>query len=115
MKHDLYPRLAAIFLFVLLSACAQLGLAPADTLDKKLAYAYGTHTAVLQSATSAVIHKDITPDDGKQVLKLADESRTLLDAAQSLSASGDLTGANNKLVLATAILTQLQTYLRSKQ
>lgn len=114
MKRLMHGTGVGIFLFVLLSACSQLGLAPADSFDKKLAYAYGTHTAVLQSATSAVVHKDITPDDGKQVLKLADESRGLLDAAKDLSVTGDLTGAGNKLVLATAILTQLQTYLRAK-
>lgn len=113
IRTNTTPILALLLLLV--SACAQLSLAPADTFDKKLAYAYGTHTAVLQSAASAVTHKDISKEDGQQVLKLADESRTLLDAAQSLSASGDLTGANSKLVLATAILTQLQTYLRSKQ
>jgi hypothetical protein len=50
-----------------------------------------------------------------QVLKLADESRALLDAARAAAKVGDPTTANGKLVLATSILTQLQTYLRSKQ
>ncbi len=103
-----------LFLAVIamLAGCAQLGLAPAKSFEEKLAYAYGTHTAVLQSATSALQLKQISKEDATQVLKLADESRSLLDAARVV---GDPTVATNKLVLATQILTQLQAYLRSKQ
>jgi len=104
----------ALLLAAFLGACAQIGLAPADTFDKKLAYAYASHTAVLQAAATAVKNKDITPDDGRQVLKLADESRALLDAAKGLSGV-DPSAASGKLILATQILAQLQTYLRSHQ
>lgn len=100
--------LSAIFL---LSACAQLGLSSAKTFDQKLAYAYGTHTAVLQAATSAVQAHTLNPTDADQVLKLADESRSLLDAAR---VAGDTAAGGNKLALATAVLTQLQTYLNSR-
>lgn len=101
-------------LLVLLSACASIGLSPAKSFDQKLAYAYGTHTAVLQAATAGVIAKSLTKTDGEQVLNLADEARTLLDAAKTIAATGQTGAAYNKLLLATAILEQLQTYLNSR-
>jgi hypothetical protein len=100
---------------LLLVGCAALGIAPAQTFDQKLAYAYGTHTAVVQAATQALNDKTITSTDALQVLKLADESRALLDASRAALKVGDPTTANGKLVLATSILTELQTYLRGKQ
>ena len=101
-------------LLVMLGACSGLGLMPAETFEQRLAYAYGTHTAVLQAATEALTFKEIGADEAKQVLKLADESRTLLDAARSLQGV-DPSEAGSKLILATAVLTQLQTYLRSRK
>jgi hypothetical protein len=55
----------------------------------------------------------MTKAEGQQVLAMADQSKAILDGAQALAASGDATGANNKLVLATAALTALQTYLQA--
>lgn len=104
-------RYSAFLLLLTLVGCASLGLAPAQSFDQKLAYAYGTHTAVLQAAASAVTAKTLSPSDGEQVLKLADESRALLDAAK---AAGDTATGGNKLALATTILTQLQTYLNAR-
>lgn len=107
-------NLAIALLLTALTACAQLGLAPAESFADKLAYGYGVHTAVLATATNAVNDRTLTSADGNEVLKLADESRGLLDAAKSLASDGNDQAASSKLVLATAILTQLQTYLRSK-
>lgn len=104
----------AVALLTLLMGCQQLGLVQPDTFQQKLAYAYGVHAAVLQTAASAVTTKAMTPADGKHVLSLADESRALLDTANVAAVSGDPTLANNKLLLATSILTQLQQYLRTK-
>ena len=108
-------QLAYGFVLILLAGCAQLGLAPAQSFDQKLAYAYGTHIAVQQTATQALTAGDITSADAEQVLKLADESRALLDGARAASGAGDPSTAEGRLVLATTILTQLQAYLRSKQ
>lgn len=107
-------RLNYLWLLVLVG-CASLGMAPAQTFDQKLAYAYGTHTAVVQAATQALNDKTITSTDALQVLKLADESRALLDASRAALAAGDPATANGRLALATQILVQLQSYLRSKQ
>ena len=97
-----------------LSACASLGLQPAQTFDQKIAYAYGIHTAVLETASADVSAHQLTAKDGDAILQLADQSRTLLDSAKILSAT-DVSSANSKLLLATAILTQLQTYLQNSQ
>lgn len=111
-SHKVYTALA---LLVCLSACAQLGLAPAQTFDEKLAYAYGTHTAVLKAATLALNAKTISSKDAEQVAKLADESRQLLDAAHVAENSGDITTANGRLLLATNVLEQLQVFLRARK
>lgn len=105
----------AIFLYFAIAGCAGLGLAPAQNFEQKLAYAYGTHTAVQQAAIQALNDKALSSTDALQVLKLADESRTLLDQARAVSKLGDLSGADGKLVLATQILVNLQAYLRAKQ
>ena len=106
-------RISPLVALLLLTACASLGLAPAQTLNQKIAYAYGTHTAVLQATTASVSAGKLSSTDASQVLKLADASRTLLDAATSLAATGDTVGANNKLALATTALTALQTFLNA--
>lgn len=100
-------------LLLVLSACSTLGVAPAQSFDQKLAYAYATHTAVLTTATNALSAGTIKSADAEQVLKLADESRALLDGAKAVS-STDPTMAGNKLALAASILTQLQSYLQAR-
>lgn len=104
-------RAIACIAALLLVACAQLGLSSAQTFDQKLAYAYGTHTAVLNAATAAVQSKTLSTTDAEQVLKLADESRALLDGARM---AGDTAAGGSKLALATSVLTQLQAYLNSR-
>lgn len=103
-------KLSVLFVLLLITACAQLGLTQPQSFDQKLAYAFGTHTAVLNAAATARKAGQITAEDAKQVLKLADESRSLLDAAKM---TGDPREAANKLALAVVILTQLQAYLNS--
>jgi hypothetical protein len=102
-----------IGLLLTIVACSTLNLAPAQNFDQKLAYAYGTHTAILQTAASAVRSGTITQADGRTVLDLADKSRTLLDSAKSLEGT-DLKTATGQFALASAILTNLQTYLNQR-
>lgn len=99
--------------FLVLSGCASLGLAPASSFSDRLAYAVGTHTAVLTAATQSLEAGEIGTEDATRVLKVADESRKALDAARIASDAGDVSTAEGRLQLATALLTELQTYLRS--
>jgi hypothetical protein len=115
MRHD--QNLPLIWLpmlaMLLVVACQSLGLAPAQSFDQKLAYAYGTHTAVLQATTTAVNAGSLKAQEGESVLALANQARALLDSARILEAT-DATTAGNKLALAAGVLTQLQTYLQSR-
>lgn len=104
-----------IVAILMAAGCASLGLEPAQSFDQKLAYAYGTHTAVLKAADAALTAGSINVEDARKALNLADEARTYLDAAKLVYAAGDTGAANNKLALATAILTQLQTYLNTRR
>jgi hypothetical protein len=108
-----YAQPFAYLALVLLMACSSLGVAPAQTFNQKLAYSYGVHTAVLQATTNAVQAGKLSSADATQVLNMADQSKVLLDGATSLSSAGDTTGAINKLGLATAALTALQTFLNT--
>lgn len=97
-----------------LAACPGIGLQPAGTFKEKLAYAYSTHTALQNAAASSLATHEITTADAEAVLKVADDSRTILDAARVADSAGDPKTAEGRLALATTILEQLQTYLRSK-
>ncbi len=104
----------AVLMALSLISCAQLGLAPAKTVDQKLAYAYGMHTALQNSAAQAVQSQAISQAEGRSILGLADNARTLLDSAKEVEAAGDTKAADQKLSLATAILTQVQNYLSKR-
>lgn len=109
MKRLKYAKF--LLAVVLLSACAQLGLAPADKFELKLAYAYGQHTGIQNGTAAGINQHKLTSADGKAVLKLADDARVFLDAAK---ATGDPTLAASKLALAVAVLTQVQAYIDSR-
>jgi len=108
-------KLAFLPFLLALVSCAQLGLAPAQSFKERLAYAYGTHTAVLQAATGALTAQDITSEDAERVLKISDEARRALDAGRLAFDAGDLATAEARVNLATSILVELQTYLRNKR
>jgi hypothetical protein len=105
-------KLAPIVALLLLAGCASLGLAPASSITDRVAYAYGSHTAVLQSATAALEAGDIGVEDAQRVLKVADQARDALDAAKLAIDAGDVSTAEGRLQLALSILTELQAYLR---
>lgn len=103
----------AMIVFALTAGCQALGLQPARSLDERIGYAYGTYTAVQESTASAVRSGGLTPAEGRQVLAIADQARTFLDAARAIE-TADPAGATQKLELAGTVLTQLQAYLQSK-
>lgn len=104
----------ALLALVLLAACTSIGIQPAKSFDQQLAYAYSSHTAVLDSASNALEAGDITTEDAETVLQLADQSRVLLDSARLAAGAGDVATAEGRLALATNVLEQLLTYLRTR-
>jgi len=111
MKTRLH--VAAAFLLVL-TACASLGIEPANSFGDRLAYAYGTYAAVNTAAASSLDAKTITREDAESIQKIASQARALLDGAKLAANGGDLANANSRLTAASAILTQLQQYLRTR-
>jgi hypothetical protein len=110
-------RLKTIFaagLLYAIVACASLGIAPAQSFDAKLGYAYGLHTAVLETAAVEVSAGALSKADGANILTLADKARDLLDSARAVETT-NTADAGNKLLLATDILTQLQGFLQKLQ
>ena len=107
-------KLAIIPFLLLLTACASLGLAPASTFEERLAYAVSQNAAVRNAAAASLERNEIALEDAQRVLKITDEVRTALDAARLASGAGDGSTAEGRLQLATAILIELQNYLRSR-
>lgn len=106
-------KLAILFpLLFLLTACASLGLAPASTFEERLAYAVSQNAAVRNAAAVSLERQEIALEDAQRVLKITDEVRTALDAARFANDAGDPSTAEGRLQLATAILVEIQNYLR---
>jgi hypothetical protein len=96
------------------AGCTAVGVTQPATTEQRLAYAYGTHTAILDAAATAVEAGRMSPDDGEHVLKMADDARVILDASRIAFAAGDVATANDRLLFALNILTQLQEYLNQR-
>lgn len=114
MRRHLSLAAAAYFAFLVIAGCASLGLQPATTFDERLAYAVSQNAAVRQTAATSLDAGDIQLQDAQFVLKTTDEARTLLDAAKVASGSGDVSTAEGRLGVAVSVLSQLQSYLRTR-
>lgn len=107
-------NLVACLGILALVACTQIGLAPAQSFDEKLAYGYSTVTSVRTSAATALDTGLIQVTDAQHVLDVTDQARAGLDAAKVASTAGDTTTAAGKLTLATSVLVEVQQYLIAK-
>jgi hypothetical protein len=115
LPRHLSQYAAFLLLAVLVAGCnGDGGIVPAKNFEQQLAYAYGTHSAVLVAAANAVEVGTLPVEDAQQVLRLADESRALLDMSRLALGVGDITTAQGQLTLATNILTQLNSYLNAR-
>jgi hypothetical protein len=99
---------------LVVTGCESMGIQPARSFDQNLAYAYSSHTAVLEAASNALEAGSLTVEDAEAVLALADQSRTLLDSARLAAGAGDVTTAEGRLALATNVLQQLIAYLNAR-
>ena len=108
-----YSLFLPLFLLTL-GACASLGIAPAESLDQKIAYAKGIDTSVLTASTASLRAGEISSDDHEHVIKIADQAKAILDSAQLLAGS-DPQAAGDKLKLANTMLVELQAYLSARK
>lgn len=106
--------LTALILLAL-SACASLGLEPAASLEDRIAYAVSNNAAVRNSAATSAQLGEISREDAARVLAITDQVRLSLNAARVAAGSGDFETAEGRLQLASAILIEVQNFLRSRQ
>ena len=97
---------------LVLSACSTI--ATPQTLDQRLAYAYGSVTATRYSCADAVQRQRIDKTAATQCLMLTDHARRTVDAARLLVVSGDLEGAQAQIELATGLLLEVERMLKAQ-
>lgn len=110
-----FAALVAIVGLVFLAACSSLGIAPADTFNKKAAVAISTVTEVRETAYAALTAGKITPAQAQDANMKADTARDAIAAARTVAASGDLTNATTRLDAIQASLQALHAYLIQRQ
>lgn len=109
----LFRTLTLAFLAVALAACAQLGLAPADTFNKRVAVAVTTVQTVSDAATASLQAGKLSLSDAKNVATTSRQALQAIDVATTLHATNAQAG-EDKLAATLAILTALQSYLATQ-
>jgi len=111
MKRSLATFMVAL-IGALLIACGSVAPTP-NKFDERLAYGYGTVTALRNTATTMVTAKQLSAADAQNVQTQADNARTALDMARTVYPS-DPAAANTKLVVTLQVLQALQAYLTQR-
>lgn len=117
MLKDFNQFRAGISLYlavVFLAACTAFGLAAPQTLNEKIAYAFGSVTTIRVTATNLLEGGTITATEAAKVQAGADLARQSLEAARAASSAGDVTTAEGKLATAQSILNTLQAIIKSR-
>lgn len=105
-----FVRFLMLAAVALLTACAQLGVPPADTFQKRLAAGYTTVATVADSARTLLVTGRITPADAQRVEKTNTEALAGLDAAAQLAQTSP-GQADTRLTVAITVLSGLQAFL----
>jgi acyl-coenzyme A synthetase/AMP-(fatty) acid ligase len=109
MRALLLSTLAA-----LLTACASLGMMPADTFNKRALNAYATVQTLSESAAVLYASGKLSTQDRDKIVQTNREVLAGLEVAV-LAAKTDLGAASTKLESTLLILTALESYLQTKQ
>ncbi len=115
MKQQLERGLLMVLatIFVAAMGCQSIGLAPAQSLDDRIAYSYGTLSGFRTAAAIAVENGRLANTEGHAVLETTNQIRAILDAAKAATTAGDVATAEGRLTLAVSLLTALQTRLNA--
>lgn len=103
-------KLAFLPIFLVLAACAAMGVPTPSTFNERLAAGYVSVTGVRSSTTILLNGGVIGSSDAENVQKQADVAREGLDVARTLPAMD----AENKLQSALLVLQAAQSYLCKK-
>lgn len=106
-------RLILAFCVMLLGACATIP-AP-QSLSQRLAVAEATLIGVLDSTAHAVTTKRITKEQGKQVLKLAEQVDSALSLSRASLKAGNTDDALGRLRLAQQLLLEIEALLNAQK
>lgn len=98
-------RLVAAFVLALATGCASLGLQPADTWAKKIAYANGSVTAVYKAVPLALERGAIDKPTGRAVVAKANEVGETLDLLSAVGGNADAVQCLGEQRTAVACLT----------
>lgn len=108
-------RNLSVFLLVFaLAACAQLGIAPADTFNKKVAAAAASVQTIYDAGNAAYQADKITTEQASNLVDALNGVLATLNTAEKMHAA-DPTGAETKLAAALQILTALNAYIITHQ
>lgn len=114
MKIQLAKGLLMVLATILLTACASLGLAPAQNIEQRIAYGFSQNAALRSAAATAAENGRLGKQEAMAVLEITDQARVLLNAAKSAATFGDINTAEARLSLAVSILAALQNRLNDK-
>lgn len=89
------------------TGCAQMGVAPPQSLDEGLAYVESQVTALETSAAQAVTVGALKPAVASSILSIGDQATAAIKSAKAAESVGDTSTAQGKLALATSLLSQL--------
>ena len=103
-------KLLLIVTFAGLTACAQLGIAPADTTAKKIAAGYETVASLSDSAFNLRAQGLLSADEKNTIAAKLKQAEAAIDEAALLTKT-DPKAADSRLTVVIAALTQLQAYL----
>lgn len=103
-------RYAMFYLVAMLTACAQLGVPPAESFNERLAAGYALNSQVRATATQLLNAKKISAADGQNVLDQTNNARAGLDVAREMS-KFNLEAADGKLTAIRTAMTAVQAYL----
>ncbi len=98
-------------LFMLLTACASLGLSQPQSFTDKVQYANGTLTAVVKTTTAALGAGGLSKKEAQSVQAVALPTRALLDTADEF---GDVPAGQQHLALALSLLENLPPFLNTR-
>lgn len=107
-----YLPFIAVCLTVL-AGCAALGIAPADTFNKRVAMAYAMVDQAYELAADLNEMGKLTPEKKAEVLKQLDDVLAAVDSADALKGV-DLSQADQRLTAALMALDVIDAYLRSQ-
>lgn len=96
---------------IMISACAVMP----QSFDQQLAAANIAFTGAVRASTTALQTQVISLKEAQELRVLMEQAKTILDSSKVIADAGDTSSAEAKLLLATGIISEIQTYLLKEQ